>query len=97
MVYIVSVTIAGSTSFWSVSIYNICKTAFFHFRNVDKCFFCVKFLKCQSFGCLTFEWRDRNLSSFIKNNLFCVLKMNEILMVLERHKRISESSFLSIP
>ncbi len=40
------------------------------------------FLKHQSFGGIDFQWRDRNLSGFIKN---CILKMNKSLMGLERH------------
>ncbi len=52
------------------------------------------FLKRQSFGGMDFQWRDRNLSGFIKN---CILKMNKSLMGLERHEgdqMMSEFSFL---
>ncbi len=34
-------------------------------------------LKHQTFGCVDFQWKDRNLSGFIKNIIISVLKMNE--------------------
>ncbi len=43
-------------------------------------------LKLQSFGCMNFQWRDRNLSGFIKNVIICVSKLNESLIGLEQHE-----------
>jgi len=43
------------------------------------------------------QWRDRNLSDFIKKIFICVLKMNESLTGLEGHEGeelMTEFSFL---
>lgn len=37
----------------------------------------MTFLDLQMFGCMDFQCRDRNLSSFITNVLICVSKMDE--------------------
>jgi len=37
-------------------------------------------------SCVDCQWRDRNLSDFIKNIFICILKMNESLTGLERHE-----------
>ncbi len=46
----------------------------------------MNFVKLQSFGCMNFQWRVRNLSGFIKNVIICVSKLNESLMGLEQHE-----------
>ncbi len=44
------------------------------------------FLKDQIFNGTVFQWKDINLSGFIKIICICVSKMNESLMGLEWHK-----------
>jgi len=44
----------------------------------------MNFLKHQIGGC-SCQWRDRNLSDFIKKIFICGLKMNKSLTGLERH------------
>ncbi len=46
----------------------------------------MNLLKLQSFACINFQWRDRNLSGFVKNAIICVSKLNESLMGLEQHE-----------
>lgn len=40
---------------------------------------------CQSFHAKDFQWRDKNLSDFIKYIFIRISKMNESLMGLEQH------------
>ena len=44
------------------------------------------FVGLESSSCVGCQWRDRKLSDFIKKIFICVLKMNESLTGLERHK-----------
>ncbi len=36
--------------------------------------------------CVDSQWRNRNLSDFIKNILICVLNVKKVLQVLEQHE-----------
>jgi len=56
----------------------------------------IYFLRClyelveaSFFGRKDFQWRDRNLSGFIKNIFICVSKMNKSLSGLEQGWRAS--------
>ncbi len=46
----------------------------------------MNFLKHQSFSGMKFQWKNRNLSGFIKNILICVSKKNESVIGLEWHE-----------
>lgn len=45
------------------------------------------------FGSFNFQWRNRNLSSFIKNIFFCILIIHESLRCIERHELMPEFLF----